>query len=159
MDIAGILRPENVRFDAQASSKKHALDVLSQILAESAENLTAGEILEGLANRERLGSTGLGQAVAMPHAKVRGIPGIVGAFLKLAKPVDFESEDGIPVDLFFALLVPIDADSGELKELRRLVEKLRDPSLQKALRVTDDPQAIHRLLTDRLTAAPRAINA
>jgi PTS system nitrogen regulatory IIA component len=150
MDVASILVPSSVRCEPQCTSKKNALELLSRMLAE-ASNVTSGQVLDGLAARERLGSTGLGASVAMPHTRVDGIDRSVGAFLRLAVPVSFDSPDGLPVDLLFGLLLPADATAAELTELRELVKKLRDPDLQLKLRAADDPDEIYDLLTDNLT--------
>ena len=133
MDVGSILVPSSVRCEPQCTSKKNALELLSRMLAE-AGNVTSGQVLDGLAARERLGSTGLGASVAMPHV-----------------PVSFDSPDGLPVDLLFGLLLPADATAAELTELRELVKKLRDPDLQLKLRAADDPDEIYDLLTDNLT--------
>lgn len=148
MDVASILKPDSVRCEQQAGSKKHALDLLSQTLADAAGGASAGEVLEGLASRERLGSTALGQAVAVPHTRLAGIERSVAAFLKLSEPVDFDSTDGKPVDLLFGLLVPQNCAEEELRNIRELVSWLQDPALQQELRSTDDPEALHHLLTD-----------
>jgi PTS system nitrogen regulatory IIA component len=150
MDVATILEPGSVCCEAEVGSKKHALEILSQILADAAGNLKAGAILDGLAARERLGSTGLGSSVAMPHARLGGIDRMVGGFLRLTKPVSFDSTDGEPVDLLFGLLVPAGSAAADLKEIRELVKKLRDPDLQRALRAAEDAAALYELLTDGL---------
>jgi nitrogen PTS system EIIA component len=151
MDVANILAPTSIHCEPRCTSKKHALELLSRMLAAAAGNLNVGKVLDGLAARERLGSTGLGASVAMPHTRVAGIDVIVAAFLRLAVPVTFDSPDSKPVDLLFGLLVPENSSAAELKELRELVKTLRDPDLQRELRATDDPQALYDLLTDTLT--------
>ncbi len=147
-----MLDPRNVRCEVSAGSKKHALDLLSEMLAEAARGPSAGEVLEGLANRERLGSTGLGHAVAMPHARVAGVQAGAAAFLKLAEPVDFGSPDGRPVDLLFGLLVPQESTTGDLKELGELVKRLRNPELQEKLRDAEDPDSLYTVLIDNLAS-------
>lgn len=151
MDVANILAPTSIHCEPKCTSKKHALELLSRMLAAAAGGLSAGKVLDGLAARERLGSTSLGASVAMPHTRVTGIGVIAGAFLRLTIPVTFDSPDDKPVDLLFGVLVPDDSSAAELKELRELVKKLRDPDLQRELRATDDPQALYDLLTDTLT--------
>lgn len=121
------------------------------MLAAAAGNVSTGKVLDGLAARERLGSTGLGAAVAMPHARLSGIRRNVGAFLRLAIPVPFDSPDDLPVDLMFGLLVPEDSSLDEIRDLRALVKTLRDPDLQRELRRSNDPQMLYELLTDNLT--------
>lgn len=148
MDVASILEPRSVRCEPQVGSKKHALEILSEMLAAAANGPKARQILEGLAARERLGSTAIGSAVAMPHTRIAELGVSVGAFLKLAKPVDFDAPDGKPVDLLFGLLVPDGSSGAQLAEIRDLVKKLRDPELQRELRAAEDPADVH----DRLKA-------
>ncbi len=152
MDVARILKPGSIRCERQAGSKKRALDLLSETLADAAGASSACEVLEGLAGRERLGSTALGRSVAVPHARLAGIQHSVAAFLKLDEPVDFDSTDGKPVDLLFGLLVPANCAREDLDTIRELVDWLQDPALQQGLRSTDDPEALHHLLIDN---APR----
>ena len=147
MDVAGILAPENVRFADDVRSKKHALDVLAELLASAAGQAQAVEVLNALVARERLGSTALGASVAMPHARLPGLDRIVAAFLRLADGVDFDAPDGKPVDLLFGLLLPSGSSEQELDALRELVQRLRDPELQERLRAAEDPDALYRALT------------
>jgi PTS system nitrogen regulatory IIA component len=150
MDVARILERSSIRCEPRVTSKKHALELLSQMLAD-AGSLSAGRVLDGLAARERLGSTGLGASVAMPHTRMTGVEHSVGAFLRLAEPVDFDAPDAQPVDLLFGLVVPESSTAAEMKEIRQLVKKLRDPELQRRLRATADPAALYELLADVLT--------
>jgi PTS system nitrogen regulatory IIA component len=149
-DMHLLLAPNSVRYASDVTSKKHALDILSSALADAVEGLPAGEILEGLASRERLGATVIGDSVAMPHTRMAGIDEFVGSFLKLSKPIDFDAPDGSRVALLFGLLIPQDATEKELKELRSLVRRLRDPELQRNLTDVSDPRELHRILTDTL---------
>jgi PTS system nitrogen regulatory IIA component len=151
MDISTMLDRRNFRCEISAGSKKHALDLLSAMLAESVPSLSPGEVLEGLASRERLGSTGLGHSVAMPHTRIAGLGSTAAAFLKLAEPIDFGSPDGRPVDLLLGLLVPKESTSQDLKEIGELVKRLRDPELQDKLRSASDPDLIYSLLLENLT--------
>lgn len=148
MDIAAMLKPANIRCEASAGSKKHALDLLSEVLAGAVAGPTAAEVLEGLTSRERLGPTGLGRAVAMPHARVPGIEAGAAALLKLDEPVDFDSPDGEPVDLLFGVLLPDDTDDGA--DLGELARRLADPELLAQLRSADDPAVLRELLVKRL---------
>jgi PTS system nitrogen regulatory IIA component len=153
MDVAGILTPSSIRCEQRVSSKKYALELLSTMLADAASGIDAGTVLDELAARERLGSTGLGAAVAMPHARAPGIEHSVGAFLRLDEAVEFDSPDGNPVDLLFGLLVPESSTPEDLKELRDLVKKLRDATLQQDLRAAGDSETLYQLLTDGMTTA------
>ena len=149
-DIRLSLPPDSVRVAHDVTSKKHALDLLSQALAAAVGDAHAGEILEGLANRERLGATVIGDSIAMPHMRMAGIEDFVAAFLKLAAPIDFDAPDGSRVRLLLGLLIPATATEKEIKELRALVRRLRDPDLQQALADVSEPVELHRLLTRSL---------
>jgi nitrogen PTS system EIIA component len=155
MDIASVLKPSNIRCEVFAGSKKGALDVLSEMLAEAA-GLEPAEVLEGVASRERLGTTGLGRAVALPHARLAGVETSAAAFLKLAEPVDFDAPDGAGVDLLFGLLVPEGADGESSEALALLAQRLADPVLQEKLRGSDDPEHLHALLVERLSSESAA---
>ena len=148
-----MLKPRNIRCELVAGCKKHALELLSEALADAAAGPSAGAVLEGLANRERLGSTGLGSAVAMPHARFAGIDESAAAFLKLAEPIEFDSPDGEPVDMLFGLLVPERFSEADLETLNAVARKLRDPQLQSRLRGSDDPAQLCTLLVDGLGSA------
>lgn len=153
MNISAMLKPRNIRCEISAGSKKHALELLSEALADAAAGPKAGEVLEGLASRERLGSTGLGNAVAMPHTRVAGIAESAAAFLKLSEPIEFDSPDGEPVDLLFGLLVPEESSTEDIETLNEVARRLRDPLLQDKLRSTDDPTFLCTLLVDSLGPA------
>ncbi len=159
MDVANILKRESIRCESGVRSKKHALDLLSETLANRHEELKAADVLEGLVNRERLGSTGLGHSIAMPHARLEGIEESIGAFLKLAEGVEFDSGDGEPVDLLFGVLVPEDCSDDQIREMQELIQRLRDPAQQQLLRETTDPAELYDLLTDSLTVIHRQIKA
>jgi nitrogen PTS system EIIA component len=148
MDVTTILKLGSIRCESHVKSKKHALDLLSEILAEAADGPTAEEVMNGLIVRERLGSTGLGQAIAVPHAKLAGVTKNVGAVLKLDEPVEFGSPDGRPVDLLFGLLLPVDPNGAGKRQVDELVKKLRDPKLQRELRSSMDPQTLYSLMSE-----------
>jgi PTS system nitrogen regulatory IIA component len=97
--------------------------------------------------RERLGSTGLGRGIAIPHVKLKGLPGIVTLFARMAKPIDFESQDGEPVDLLFLLLAPDHAGGDHLKALARISRLVREPAAIERLRSASDATALKRILT------------
>jgi len=158
MNVAQLLEVGRVRFEPQASSKKHALDILSATLTDDGSDLKAGIVLDGLVSRERLGSTALGDAVAMPHARIEGLEHSRGAFLRLGSSIDFEAPDGKSVDLLFGLLMPLNCSDNEIDDLRQLIQHLRDPILQEQLRQTDSHEDLYALLTDSLTAVYRRID-
>ena len=157
MDVASILKRESVHCASEVRSKKHALELLSEVLGSRHEELIAAEVVKELVERERLGSTGLGHSIAMPHARFNGIEASIGAFLKLEPAVDFDSSDGEPVDLLFGVLVPQDCSDDQIREMKELIQRLRDSALQQQLRETADPGELYDLLTDSLTVIHRRI--
>jgi PTS system nitrogen regulatory IIA component len=148
MDIATLITPDSIRCDIQARSKKHALDLLSELLAKSAEFLTASEIFDSLIQRERLGCTALGGAVAIPHGRITGIDSSLGAFLRLSEPVDFDAADGEPVDLIFGLLIPEHCGEPELGMLKELATSLSDPGFQLTLREARDVEQVYAVIAE-----------
>lgn len=147
MQIVDLLNPERTVCDAQASSKKRALELLSDLIANSVPQLTQGEVFESLIGRERLGSTGLGRGVAIPHGRTKGNMRATGAFVKLARGVDFDAIDNQPVDLLFALVIPEIAVDEHLRILAHLAEMFSDAELCKALRGATSNQKLFELLT------------
>jgi PTS system nitrogen regulatory IIA component len=154
MDIANLLNPDSVTCNAQVRSKKHALDLISQLLASAVKTVSASDIFAVLVTRERLGCTALGEAVAIPHGRIAGLDRNFGAFIKLAEPIDFDSPDGEPVDLLFGLLVPEDCPDSMLADLRHLAMRLSDPVLQRQLRYARDPDTLYALLATAEGRAP-----
>ncbi|MBS9477081.1 PTS IIA-like nitrogen regulatory protein PtsN [Ancylobacter radicis] len=130
----------------RVTSKKQALQELS---AKAAELLGRDErqIFETLNQRERLGSTGVGSGIAIPHGKLAKMDKLFGMFARLDKPIDFESLDGEPVDLIFLLLAPEAAGADHLKALARVARLLRDPEVARKLRQSRDSASIHAILT------------
>lgn len=151
MDVSDLITPEAVVVNLHAGSKKQAL----QELAARASNLTAVDqrlIFDTLLDRERLGSTGVGQGIALPHGRFEQVKEIFGLFARLSKPVDFESVDGKPVDLIFVLLVPEAAGANHLKALARISRLLRTKTLCAKLRGARDPDAVYSLLCETADA-------
>ena len=143
-DFRDILLPEAVFHDLGAASKK----VLFQALSAQAATifaLPARMVAERLGERERLGSTGFGGGVAIPHGKVEGLDRVTGLFAKLAHPVEFQAIDGMPVDLVFALLSPPDAGVDHLKALARVSRRLRDRGFVTKLRGAGSADALYAL--------------
>lgn len=147
MLIAALLvNADSISFHDPASSKKKVLENLSQKLAANTSATTAEKIFQVLLERERLGSTGLGKGVAIPHARVPDLPHTVAAMLTLDSPVDFESADSQPVDIAFGLLVPEDDTDNHLQHLSRLVTLFRDPNVCDKIRSASSADAIFELL-------------
>ena len=147
MLISDLLTPESIRFDVHSSSKKRLLEIISEELAHKGQDLDAREIFESLCARERLGSTGLGRGVAIPHGRVKGNRSIQASFIRLKKPLAFDSADGEPVDLLFAMTVPENCNEDHLKLLAQVAELFSDPQLLKELREAPNPSALLQLLS------------
>lgn len=131
----------------KVGSKRQALQELSE--RASAEcGLPARQILDALTQRERLGSTGIGSGIAIPHGKLPQIDRISGVFARLDKPIDFEALDGEPVDLILLLLAPESAGADHLKALARAARMLRSPTVVSKLRSTRDPGSLYSLLAE-----------
>jgi len=153
MDLIDLLPTEAVLASLKVNSKKQAL----QEMAAKAAVVTGRadrEIFDTLLQREKLGSTGVGHGVAIPHGKLPGLARLVGVFARLDKPVDFDALDDRPVDLMFLLLAPENAGADHLKALARIARVLREPAIAGKLRAADDAAAIYALLTQ-----PPASNA
>lgn len=147
MKLNAILAADRVASGVAVTSKKKALEELSRLLAKGAAGLSANDIFNGLIAREKLGSTGLGHGVAIPHGRMTGVANSVGAFLRLKHPVDYDAHDGQPVDLVFGLVVPVAATEEHLKHLAAVAEKFSDDEFCKKMRAAGDDAALHALLT------------
>lgn len=147
MLISDLLSPASIRLDVHSGSKKQLLEIISKELARHDDGLSTREIFESLCARERLGSTGLGHGVAIPHGRIKGNFPIRVSFIRLKKPLPFDSIDGQPVDLLFAMTVPENCDEDHLRLLANVAELFSDPGLLQALRTTDDPGTLLQLLS------------
>lgn len=153
MELGDLLVPEGIIPSLKARSKKQALLELSQRAAELT-GLPQREIFDTLQQRERLGSTGFGRGIAIPHVKLQNIKKIMCLFARLDDPIDFESVDGQPVDLIFLLLAPEHAGGDHLKALARISRLLREPRAIERLRACADADQLRVVLT-----APAASHA
>jgi PTS system nitrogen regulatory IIA component len=152
MPLTDIVAPNAVIPSLKVNSKKQAIH---EIAARAAELCGQSEraILDTLLQREKLGSTGVGQGVAIPHGKLPKLERLFGLFARLERPVDFESLDGEPVDLIFLLLAPEGAGADHLKALARVARLLRDPDIAQKLRQSRDVEALYAVLTMPSSAA------
>lgn len=146
MQIADLLTPEAVIPVLSATSKKQALQELSRIAAERTD-LPERQIFDVLLERERLGTTGVGRGVAIPHGKLPGLKRIHGVFARTEEKIDFDAIDGEPVDLLFLLLAPEGAGADHLKALARVSRLLRDGPTCAKLRAAKDGRALYAVLT------------
>ncbi len=147
MDLSSILQPSAVKVAGTVTSKKRLFLDLGDI-ASSAFGLDQDESVDALLERESLGPTGVGKGVALPHARLEGLDSVVGAFLRLEKPLDFESVDRQPVDLIFALFAPKNAGVEHLKALALVSRTMRDSAICAKLRANSDPATLHAILTE-----------
>ena len=145
MPLADLIAPNAIIPALKVSGKKQ---VLQEIAAKAAELTGQNDraILEILLQREKLGSTGVGHGVAIPHGKLNKLNKVFGLFARLERPVDFEALDGQPVDLMFLLLAPEGAGADHLKALARVARQLRDPDIATKLRASRDAEAIYAVL-------------
>jgi PTS system nitrogen regulatory IIA component len=146
MRFTDLLQPEAVFASLRVNSKKQLLQELSERAAHIS-HLPARQIFDAVLQRERLGSTGIGNGIAIPHAKLAKCPSIIGIFARLEKPIDFEAIDANPVDLVFLLVAPESAGADHLKALARIARVLRDPGIVAKLRAIGDPAALYAVLT------------
>jgi len=155
MEIADLLSPDAVIAHLKAAGKKQVL----QEMAHKAAGLTRlpeRRIFETLSEREKLGSTGMGQGIAIPHGRVPGIEKMTGLFAQLDQPVDFDAMDDQPVDLVFLLLAPEGAGADHLKALARVSRLLRNQSICEKLRAASQQAALYALLTEPSAASSQA---
>lgn len=146
MQLSTIVKPDAVRAYPQVSSKKRLFQDIAD-LAEQAYGLDASRTLDALQERESLGPTGVGNGVALPHARLHELDKVVGVFVKLEKPLDFDAVDRQPVDLIFALFAPKGNGVDHLKALALVSRTLRDPDLRTKLRANSDPATLHAILS------------
>ncbi len=152
MPLNDLLAAHAVLPALKATNKKQVLQELAARAAECC-GVEEREIFETLLHRERLGSTGIGQGVAIPHGKLSSLGRLVGLFARLEKPIDFDALDGQPVDLIFLLLAPEGAGADHLKALARIARLLRDEQTAAQLRAARDESALRSLLTTPAAAA------
>lgn len=142
MQVSELLELDRISCNTHAASKKRVLEQLSALLAGSQNELTQTQVFDSLLSRERLGSTGLGHGVAIPHGRVKNSDKTVVAMIKLDQGIDYDAIDSQPVDLLFALLVPENSTDEHLQLLSQLAEMFSDPELVKQLRAAKDSHSL-----------------
>jgi len=145
--ISKILPLENVLLDAESASKKRVFERVG-LLFENSQKIARSQVFDSLFAREKLGSTGLGQAVAIPHGRIKNLRDAVAAFIKTENPIPFDAPDGLPVNLIFVLLVPERATDLHLQLLGELAQMFSDASFRERLLASNDPVAIHQMFTN-----------
>lgn len=143
--VAKLLPPANVLLDLQVSSKKRLFEQVG-LMFENHNGIARSLVFDSLFARERLGSTGLGQGVAIPHGRIKGLKDALGAFVRLAQPVPFDAPDTKPVTLLFVLLVPEQATEKHLQILSELAQMFSDRALRDAMTGAADAAALHQLI-------------
>ncbi len=151
MDLSTLLVPASIRVLTQLTSKKRLFQELGEMAAQ-AYHMNAGVAVDGLQERESLGPTGVGHGIALPHARLEDLSRIVGLFVRLEKPLDYDSVDRQPVDLIFALFAPKDSGVDHLKALALVSRTMRDPATLAKLRANTDPAKLHAILTEARTS-------
>ena len=151
MEIADLLSPDAVIAHLKAANKKQVLQEMAQ-KAGQLTRIPERRILETLMEREKLGSTGMGQGIAIPHGRISGIHKMTGLFAQLDHPIDFDAMDDQPVDLVFLLLAPQEAGADHLKALARVSRLLRNQAVCEKLRAAPQPATLYALLTEPTAA-------
>jgi PTS system nitrogen regulatory IIA component len=148
MLLEEIIKPDGVLCNATARSKKHCLEILSELLVRSNPEISSDVIFRGLNHRERLGCTGLDSGAAFPHCRVADIEVSNAALIKLSEPVDFDAADGEPVDLVLGMMVPTELDESHHAEIRMITRILADEGLRARLRGMNSSSDLYAALID-----------
>lgn len=147
MLIKDLLNPSRVLHALEGGSKKRTLELISQHIAQQTENLEEEDIFSGLIGREKLGSTGIGEGVAIPHCRLDEYDQVVGCLVKLTTPIEYDAIDGAPVDLLFVLLVPAEACDKHLQTLGNLAEMFSQEGFRQQLRNAPSAEALLEVAT------------
>lgn len=150
MDLSSILKPDAVKVISEASSKKRLFLRLGEV-AQSAYGIDGSLAVDALLDRESLGATGVGNGIALPHARLDSAPKVLGVFFRLERPLDFGSVDRQPVDLVFALFAPEESGVEHLKALALISRTMRDNKVCAKLRANDSPTTLHTVLTEGIS--------
>ncbi|MEJ2360933.1 MAG: PTS IIA-like nitrogen regulatory protein PtsN [Gammaproteobacteria bacterium] len=148
MQLSDLITPERIRCNLDAQSKKRALEQLSELISSNQDTITSTQVFDSLLSRERLGGTGVGHGVAIPHGRLRNSEQTLGAFIKLAHGIDYDAADKQPVDLLFALLVPEESTEEHLQLLAQLAAMFSDETIRDKLRHAQSTADIHALLLE-----------
>lgn len=147
MSMSRLLEPARVLANVEARSKKHALEILSELIAGISDDLSNAQVFEALVERERIGNTGMGKGVAIPHGRINGIKTTTAAFLKLSEAIDYGAQDGEPVSMIIAIAVPDDEDPDNFEDVALAARALADPQLTRMLGEVSSSRALYELLS------------
>lgn len=148
MNLDNLIKPDSVLCNVSARSKKHCLEILSELLTRSNPDIAHEDVFAALVDRERLGCTCLDKGVAFPHCRIAGLRESCAALMKLLEPVDFDSTDGESVDLIFGLMVPEDLDDADIADVNALARVLRDQGFAARLREASSSSDLYVALLD-----------
>lgn len=147
MDIETILSPECATIAAPGTSKKRALELISQLASQRYTDINPQQLFESLLAREKMGSTGIGKGIALPHGRLPNVDHAIAVFVKCDEPIPFDAIDGKPVDLLFALFVPEDNCKQHLSTLASMAKVLDNKDICRSLRKSADDHEIYQLVT------------
>jgi nitrogen PTS system EIIA component len=147
MQLSEIINVNRIRNDVDVKSKKRALEELSNLIVQNQAQLDASDIFDSLISRERLGATGVGYGIAIPHGRIKNCQKITGAFIQLNEGVDFNTIDKQPVDILFALIVPEESTDEHLQVLALLASMFSDEKFREKLRQSSNNEETYQLLT------------
>jgi PTS system nitrogen regulatory IIA component len=142
-----LLSPARILAGVRINSKKRLFELISNTFTKKSPDLSSREIFESICAREHLGSTALGNGIAVPHGRIDGTEEVEALFLQLSKPLPFDADDGIPVDLIFTLILPSDCTGDHKKLLSDIVDRFSEPELLEQLREAADVNEIWQLLS------------
>ena len=148
MQLSEIINVNRIKNDVNVLSKKRALEELSHLITQDQTQLSVSNIFDSLISRERLGSTGVGYGIAIPHGRIKNCEKITGAFIKLKQGVDFDAMDNQPVDILFALIVPEESTDEHLQVLALLASMFNDEGFRRKLRESQNEEETYKLLTE-----------
>lgn len=151
MSLENIIQPDRVLCNAMARSKKHCLEILSELLVRSIPDIANEVIFEGLIERERLGCTGLNRGAAFPHCRIAGIDASNAALIKLSEPIDFDAADGEPVDLVFGMILPAELDESHHADIQLVTQVMANVELREQLRSMNSSSDLYNALVAAAT--------
>jgi len=155
MPLEDIIKPDGVLCNATARSKKHCLEIMSELLVRSHPDIASQAIFKCLNDRERLGCTGLDRGAAFPHCRIAGIDSASAALIKLSEPVDFDAYDGDPVDLIIGMIVPTELDESHFADINLITQILADEDLRARMRGATSSKELYNALINGAKALPR----
>jgi PTS system nitrogen regulatory IIA component len=146
MSLPEMIKPDGVLCNATARSKKHCLEILSELLTRNHADIVSDDIFESLIERERLGCTSLNKGAAFPHCRVDGIDDSVAVLIKLSEPIDFDSPDGEPVDIILGMMLPAIVNDEHRADIKLVTDVLADPGLRSRLREMNSSKDLYDAL-------------